>query len=103
MALGLANIVSDVISLAAAGFAFWQAGIARTQSKIGRETLALQREEQRKADAPRFKCSIRPPGAENGAGWAVVRMTDGSAVDVKVSISMAGYDPEIRAKTRRGR
>jgi hypothetical protein len=67
VALDLANIVSNVISLAAAGFAFWQAGIARTQSKIGRETLALQRE-QRKADAPHFKCSIRPPGAENGGG-----------------------------------
>lgn len=88
----IATGAGTVVSLAAAGFAYWQACIARgardatiDQAKTAREALELQRAERHQADAPTFALAIEPPNNDQG-GWVKVTMISGPhAVDVEIS------------------
>lgn len=79
----IATGAAAAVSLIAAGFAFWQARIARgardvaiDQAGTARQALELQRAQQHQADAPTFALAIQPPAGKH-ACWVKVTMISG--------------------------
>lgn len=79
----IATAGGAVVSLVAAGLAFWQAQIARgaraateDQAKIAKDALDLQRAQQDQADAPTFALEIEPAVGEYACSVKVT-MTGG--------------------------
>jgi len=81
-----------VVALLAAGFAFWQACIARgardatiEQATIARDALELQRTEQHQRDAPDFTLTVAPAVADYSS---------------HIELRMISGPPEIMAEIR---
>lgn len=90
-----------VVAVVAAGLAAWQAHIARgardataDQARVARETLELQREQQYKADAPKYDLTIDVQTEHRPAALRI-RMLEGREVNVRVDwqIAFTWQDP----------